>query len=102
MGNYHKKQGKDKLPLICGDGKWVIPIYGCGRSSSNKLINLPKRTDPEPSVCMNEKNQFQIILMKTIALIKVHHNYSDVHVITVIRIKIIPKEQCMSHLFIQK
>ena len=26
-GNYHKKKGRDKLPLFCGNGERVITIY---------------------------------------------------------------------------
>ena len=27
MGNYHQKRGKGKLPIFCGNGEPVIPIY---------------------------------------------------------------------------
>ena len=27
MGNYHQKKGKGKLPLFCGNGERVIPIF---------------------------------------------------------------------------
>ena len=36
MGNYHKKKGKGKLPIFCGNGEPVIPVYArwSGRSGT--------------------------------------------------------------------
>ena len=36
MGNYHQKKGKGKLPIFCGNGEPVIPVYArwSGRSGA--------------------------------------------------------------------
>ena len=41
-------------------------------SSSNKLMNITKIIDPESSILLMTKYQFQMISTKTIILIKVH------------------------------
>ena len=41
MGNYHKKKGKVKSPIFCGNRKQVIPVYG------GEVKTLARQSDSE-------------------------------------------------------
>ena len=47
MVNYHKKKGKGKLPLFCGNGEQVITIYDI---DSDNFINNNNDNNRETNI----------------------------------------------------
>ena len=47
-----RKKDKGKLPLFCGNGKWVIPIYAC-RKLNLRGQAIWLHTPSDASLCMS-------------------------------------------------